>query len=91
MNKYESARANFIAEHPEKFNFAGDVIDGWASNPDKLAIRWLDDQGSDIDYTFAQLSENSRRVCNLLSTAGVKSEAIPLFWCWGVSWPGGKC
>ena len=72
MNKYESARADFVAECPDKFNFARDVIDKWAREPDKLAIRWLDDHGADIRYTFGQLSENSRRVCNLLAAAGVK-------------------
>ena len=71
-NAYEKARAEFVAEQPEYFNFAKDVIDQWAADPEKLAIRWLDDRGSDLNYTFAELSDNSRRVCNILSAAGVK-------------------
>jgi medium-chain acyl-CoA synthetase len=72
MNPYESARASFALQRPEKYNFARDVIDEWAADPDKLAIRWLDGHGVDINYTFSQLSENSRRVCNMLAQAGVK-------------------
>ncbi len=72
MDEYDFACANFVVERPDKFNFSRDVIDRWASTPEKLAIRWLDDDGADIEYTFAQLSENSRRVCNMLSAAGIK-------------------
>ncbi|MCZ6831568.1 MAG: AMP-binding protein [Gammaproteobacteria bacterium] len=71
-DEYTEARRTFSWARPEKFNFARDVIDRWAEDPQKTAIRWLDDHGTDISCSFAQLSEASRKVCNVLSAAGVK-------------------
>jgi acyl-coenzyme A synthetase/AMP-(fatty) acid ligase len=69
---YTEARRTFSWARPEKFNFAGDVIDRWAQEPQKEAIRWIDDHGADISRSFAQLSEASRKACNVLASAGVK-------------------
>jgi acyl-coenzyme A synthetase/AMP-(fatty) acid ligase len=71
-NDYQSIVDNFDFQRPERFNFAGDIIDRWAQDPEKRAILWVDDNGSEIDYSFAQLSEASRRLCNVMTTNGVK-------------------
>ena len=62
MDVYQRAREEFSWERPNKYNFARDVIDRWTEDKDKLAIRWLDDDGTDISRTFADISEASRRV-----------------------------
>lgn len=66
-------RAAFRWEAPEQFNFAGDVIDAWAErDPRKTALLWVDDDGNEAHYTFADISRESRRVAHLLSRAGVR-------------------
>lgn len=56
---------------PEYFNFAGDVLDYLAKDPEKLALWWIDDDGNEIKKTFSQLCEDSRKVCNLLKDLGI--------------------
>ncbi len=73
IGTYEEALADFNWEPPEKYNFARDVIDRWAtSEPSKLAIKWVDDEGSEKDITFLELSSRSRKLCNALADAGVQ-------------------
>ena len=71
MNTYELVRKEFKWERPAQYNFARDVIDRWAQDPKKLAIRWVDDSGIDVGRSFSEISEASRRVCNLLTYAGI--------------------
>ncbi|MFZ5591066.1 MAG: AMP-binding protein [Bacillota bacterium] len=72
MVDYDKTYAEFKLEVPEYFNFARDVLDKWAENPDKLAMWWVDDEGNEVKKTFAQLCQDSRKVCNMLAAQGVK-------------------
>ncbi|MGQ9557068.1 MAG: AMP-binding protein [Desulfurispora sp.] len=72
MVDYDKTYAEFKLEVPEYFNFARDVLDKWAENPDKLAMWWVDDEGNEVKKTFAALCQDSRRVCNMLAAQGVK-------------------
>lgn len=72
MVDYDKTYAEFKLEVPEYFNFARDVLDKWAENPDKLAMWWVDDDGNEVKKTFAELCQDSRRVCNMLAAQGVK-------------------
>lgn len=73
MTDYDSERENFQWINPEKFNFARDVIDSWATqDPTNLAIWWIDDHGHEIKQTFADLSSRSKQLCNVLTDLGVK-------------------
>lgn len=67
---------NLQLEVPEFFNYARDVLDKWAEEPDKLALWWVDDTGKEIKKTFAQLCRDSRRVCNMLAEQGVQRGEI---------------
>ena len=71
MKDYQETYSSFQWERPEKYNFARDVIDCW--EPDKPALFWIDDEGTEISRTFAQISEASRRLCNVLTGAGVRT------------------
>jgi len=72
MTDYEAERESYTWEAPAKFNFARDVIDVWgAKNAEHLALWWIDDHGTEIKRTFAELAERSRRLCNVLADAGV--------------------
>ncbi len=56
---------------PQRFNFARDVLDEMARDPDKLALWWLSSAGDERKVSFAEIAEESRRVCNLLATERV--------------------
>lgn len=73
MLDYEQEREKFQWNVPEYFNFAGDVVDKWAENPDKLAMLWVDDQDQEIRRTFKDFKERSNRLANLLVEHGVKA------------------
>jgi medium-chain acyl-CoA synthetase len=72
MTNYDEEYANFEWEAPEYFNFAGDVIDKWAEDPQKLAMLWVDDAGNEIRKTFRELSIASQQLANVLRSRGVE-------------------
>lgn len=72
MADYDKTYADFKLEAPEYYNFAGDVLDKWAEDPDKLGMWWVDDFGNEVKKTFRELCSDSRRVCNMLAGQGVK-------------------
>ena len=61
MTDYDQEYANFKWEVPEYYNFAGEVIDHWAQDSAKLAMLWVDDFGTEIRKTFAELRHRSHR------------------------------
>ena len=69
MQDYRETYSSFQWDRPEKYNFARDVIDRW--DPSKAALFWVDDAGTEISKTFGEISEASRRLCNVLAGAGV--------------------
>ena len=73
MTDYESERAAFHLEVPERFNAAFDVVDRRASeDPDALALRMVSADGTHADdYTFADLRDRSNRMGAVLAAAGV--------------------
>ncbi|MGE3775476.1 MAG: AMP-binding protein, partial [Gammaproteobacteria bacterium] len=72
MIDYDEERSRFVWNPPARFNFARDVIDRWAEQPDLQALYWIDDHGSEVRMSYAQLAERSRRFCNVLAAAGVR-------------------
>jgi acetyl-CoA synthetase/medium-chain acyl-CoA synthetase len=71
MTNYEAERRNFHLDVPEKFNFAIDVIDKWASDPNKLAMLWVGANGEEQHITFAQFAERSSRAANAFAQLGI--------------------
>ncbi|ABZ83667.1 acetyl-coenzyme a synthetase family protein, putative [Heliomicrobium modesticaldum Ice1] len=71
MTNYEQTFAEFQWEVPESYNFARDVIDRWALDPDRLALWWVDDYGNEDKKTFRELSDASQRLCNVLREQGI--------------------
>ena len=58
---------------PDNFNFAYDVVDRLALKcPDKIAMRFVSNEKVCHDYTFADVSENSSRIANMLLSIGVR-------------------
>ena len=62
-----------MGEPAAHFNFARDVVEGWAHRtPDALALWWVGEAGrGEVRLTFAQLAEQSRRAARFLSGRGI--------------------
>src|SRR5260370_12220471 len=69
---YEAERSNFHLEVAEYFNFATDVIGEWASDPDKLAMLWIGQNGEEQQLTFAHFAERSSRAANAFARLGIQ-------------------
>ena len=72
MTDYEVERRNFKLTAPEDFNWAFDVIDRWADDPQKLAMLWLDKPGNERQITFEEFRRRSNQVANALQQLGVR-------------------
>ena len=78
MTDYDKEYSSFQWEVPEYFNFAGDVIDRWAEDPEKLAMLWVDDAGNEVRRTFRELSLASKRLANVLAAHGIDKGDVVL-------------
>lgn len=73
MQSYDDCYAQHVVERPERYNFARDVIDAFSQEDEKhAAMLWVDDSGNEIQRSFADISEASKRAANLLASAGVE-------------------
>ena len=64
--------ANYKLIVPDNFNFGYDVIDKWAEEaPEKRAICWVDDKGEHLDFSFADLKEQSDRAASFFQSLGI--------------------
>ncbi len=70
---YDGARAGFAWPHFDQFNFALDWFDAGltAEHPDAVALRIVEQDGSRVDYTFADVTHRSNQVANWLRSLGV--------------------
>ena len=72
FSSLEDFQKNFEFKVPADFNFACDVVDGWAEQaPDKLAMLWTNDKDEEIRYTFRQLKEESDRTASFFQSLGI--------------------
>lgn len=73
FESYEDFMANFNIKVPENFNFGYDVVDEWArTNPDKKALLWTNDQGAEIQFTFADIKRESDKAASFFTQLGIK-------------------
>jgi acetyl-CoA synthetase/medium-chain acyl-CoA synthetase len=72
LSAYEAARQDFHFDVPERFNFAHDVLDRWAQDPQKRGLLWVDERGNREDVTFRHISERSARLADGLRRLGLK-------------------
>ena len=72
FNDFEDFKANYELIIPEDFNFAYDVVDGWAAQqPDKRALLWTNDQGECRSFTFGEIKEITDRTAGYFSSLGI--------------------
>lgn len=63
---------NFKVKVPQNFNFAYDVVDAWAEvAPDKPALLWTNDEGREIQFTFADIKRESDRTAAFFQSIGI--------------------
>ena len=74
FNSYEDFIANYRINIPEKFNFAYDVVDGWAeTQPNKPALAWMNDKSDEIkEYTFGDMKRMSDQAANMFVKQGIR-------------------
>jgi len=72
FESYEDFIRNYKVEVPEDFNFGFDIIDGWADRePEKSALVWCDDNGTERRFTYKDLSDLSNRAANYFKSLGI--------------------
>ncbi|MEG2087384.1 MAG: AMP-binding protein [Angelakisella sp.] len=69
---YEEFRRDYRLTCPKNFNFAVDVVDGWAqSEPEKLALLYCNDAGVTRRFTFTDIARLSRQAAGYLRSLGI--------------------
>src|SRR5262245_47041490 len=74
MTDYEGTHASFRLEVPEVYNYATDVVDGWAAKePERVALVAVGPTGGAARrFTFGDISRSSNRAANFLAAQGVR-------------------
>jgi len=71
---YVKAYEGFSWPRPEHFNWALDWFDVIAEGNDRTALHIVEEDGSEVRVTFAEMAERSDRVANWLRDRGVGAE-----------------
>lgn len=70
---YEDFKENFTIHVPDDFDFARDIVDMWAEHePDKTALVYCNDDGFARKFSFAELSQLSKRAAAYFISLGIK-------------------
>lgn len=73
FSSYEEFCEKFKINVPEQFDFARDIVDIWAAiEPEKKALVYCDDNGTEKIFTFAQVSEHSKRMAQYFVSLGIQ-------------------
>ncbi|MEU6547586.1 AMP-binding protein [Streptomyces sp. NPDC046859] len=70
---YATAYEGFRWPRPERFNWALDWFDAIAAGNDRLALHIVEEDGSEVRLTFAEMAERSARVANGMRERGVRA------------------
>ncbi|HNX14879.1 MAG TPA: AMP-binding protein [Oscillospiraceae bacterium] len=72
FSSYEDFVRHYKVHIPADFNFAYDIVDGWAKEqPEKNALCWCDDHGGERTFTFSDIAALSARTANYLRSLGI--------------------
>lgn len=73
FENYNDFLENFKINVPENFNFGYDIVDEWACiSPNKKALLWTNDQGKEIQFTFADIKRESDKAASYFTQLGIK-------------------
>ena len=72
MKDYDETYHSFRLEVPEYYNFGFDTVDGWAKDPQKMALHWVGDDGTEKRFSFADIKDLSDRFARALLGLGLR-------------------
>jgi acetyl-CoA synthetase len=72
VDRYREVYANHRWNVPERFNIARAACGRHASDADRVAIRWEDEDGTTAALTYAGLQREANRFSNVLAALGVR-------------------
>lgn len=72
FSDYADFKENFKITIPENFDFSRDIVDVWAENePNKRALLYCTDEGYSRTFSFAEISELSKRAATWFRSMGI--------------------
>ncbi|WP_077210577.1 acyl-CoA synthetase [Bacillus dakarensis] len=69
---WEEVKKKYEGDPDGKINFAHEVCDRWAKDPNRVAIYWEDSLGNTETWTYRKLQEKSNQMANALKSIGIK-------------------
>lgn len=73
FDSYEDFKNNYKVNVPDGFNFAYDIVDGWAEKDKNMqALLYCNDYGARISYTFEDLRKLSNKAANFFASKGIE-------------------
>ncbi|OJV94513.1 MAG: acyl-CoA synthetase [Chloroflexi bacterium 54-19] len=72
MQNYAETYAAYQAEVPEYYNFAYDLVDTYAEDPNREMMYWVQDGGGERRLTYAYFRDRSNQVGRALLKRGLK-------------------
>ena len=73
FGSYEDFKQNYAVNVPENFNFAYDIVDGWAkTDKTKKALVWCDDHGGEKTLTFHDIMRLSNQAAHFFTDLGLR-------------------
>jgi acetyl-CoA synthetase len=73
FTSHEDFLKNCKISHPDKFNFAFDVVDALAKeDPGRRAMVWCNDAGEERVFTMTDIARESNRAANAFHSLGIK-------------------
>ncbi|MFJ1585897.1 AMP-binding protein [Streptomyces sp. NPDC088197] len=70
---YQAAREGFRWPEPEEFNWALDWFDAIAKDNDRTALWIVEEDGTEVRISFAEMAERSAKAANWLRARGVRA------------------
>lgn len=68
----EEFAKGFHIDVPDNFNFAFDIVDGWAAqHPEKRALCWVNEHGLHHDFTFGEMKQLSDAAASFFQSIGI--------------------
>ncbi len=79
FDSYEDFKENYKVNCPHDFNFAYDIVDGWAKEKgDNRALLWCNDNGEEKCFTFSDMKRLSDKAANFFTSLGLKKGDVAM-------------
>ncbi len=73
FDTYEDFCENYRINVPDNFNYGYDVVDALAERePDRPALVWVDESGSEASFTFAEMKQRTDQAAALFAEMGIR-------------------